>query len=80
MSKPPASDSHDPEDAPQQQTPGEPLPGLDRPQPSILVEFLQFLQHNKKWWLLPLVLSLLILGLLVVLSGSGAFVFLYPVG
>jgi len=59
---------------------GPEIPGIDSPQPSLVAEFFEFLKHNKKWWLAPLLISLLILGLLVVLSGSGAFVFLYPLG
>ncbi|HTL73043.1 MAG TPA: DUF5989 family protein [bacterium] len=41
-------------------------------------EFLDFLRHNKKWWLLPIVLILLLLGLLVLLSGTAIAPFLYP--
>ncbi len=44
---------------------------------SLFSEFLDFLKHNKKWWLLPIVLVLLALGALVVLSGSGAAPFIY---
>ena len=45
--------------------------------PSLVVEFLGFLRHNKKWWLLPIVITMLLLGLLVVLGGSGAAPFIY---
>jgi len=65
---------------PAESQPAEELPGVSSPQPSLMAEFLEFLKHNKKWWLLPLLLSLLVLGLLVFLSGSGALVFLYPLG
>ena len=35
-------------------------------------EFIDFVLHNKKWWMIPIVVSLLILGLLVFLmSGAG---------
>jgi len=44
----------------------------------IIREFLDFLRHNKKWWLLPIVLILLLLGLLVLLSGTAIAPFLYP--
>jgi len=40
-------------------------------------EFLDFLKHNKKWWLLPILIVVLALGALVVLSGSGAAPFIY---
>ncbi len=36
----------------------------------ILCEFLGFLAHNKKWWLLPIVLVLLAISFLVVLGGT----------
>jgi len=45
---------------------------------NIIGEFLGFLRHNKKWWLLPIVLILLLMGLLVLLSGSAIAPFLYP--
>jgi len=45
---------------------------------SILREFLDFLRHNKKWWLLPIILILLLLGLIVLLSGTAIAPFLYP--
>lgn len=40
-------------------------------------EFWYFLKHNKKWWLLPIVLVLLGLGVLVLLSSSAAAPFIY---
>lgn len=45
--------------------------------PTLLAEFLDFLLHNKKWWLTPIVLVLLLVGLLIVLSGSAAAPFIY---
>ena len=45
---------------------------------SIFVEFLQFLKHRKKWWLIPIVIVLVLLGLLLVLSeGSALAPFIY---
>ena len=43
----------------------------------LMVEFFEFLMHNKKWWLLPIVLVLLALGALIFL-GSGLGPFIYP--
>lgn len=40
-------------------------------------EFLQFLGHTKKWWLLPIVAIVLLFGLLVFLSGTAAAPFIY---
>ena len=39
---------------------------------SILVEFWQFLSQRKKYWLMPIVLLLLMLGLLLVLTANSA--------
>ena len=44
---------------------------------SLASEFRDFLKHNKKWWLLPILVVILGLGLLVFLSGSGAAPFIY---
>jgi hypothetical protein len=44
---------------------------------SILGEIWGFMKENKKWWLLPLVVAFLILGLLVLLSGTGLAPFIY---
>ena len=40
-------------------------------------EFVDFLKDNKKWWLAPIIFSILGLGLLVVLGGSAAAPFIY---
>lgn len=42
-----------------------------------LGEFWGFLKQNKKWWLLPILLTLLIFGLLILLSGTGLAPFIY---
>ena len=44
---------------------------------SFISEFWDFLKHNKKWWLLPIILCLLIFGLLIVLGGTGIAPFIY---
>jgi hypothetical protein len=48
-------------------------------QPGLLAEFFDFLIHNKKWWLTPIILILLLVGLLVVLSGTAAAPFIYTI-
>lgn len=45
--------------------------------PSLVREFLDFLLHNKKWWLLPIVIVLGLLGVLIFIGGSGGGVFVY---
>jgi hypothetical protein len=45
----------------------------------IFKEFLHFLRKEKKWWLMPLVFILLLLGLFLVFSASSPLApFLYP--
>ncbi len=44
---------------------------------SLISEFLSFLAHNKKWWLLPIVLVMLMLALLIMLSNSAVAPFIY---
>ena len=36
-----------------------------------------FLRENKKWWLLPILIVLLLFGVLIFLSGTGAAPFIY---
>ena len=49
----------------------------DEKDPVLVAEFWDFLVHNKKWWLTPIVLVLLAMGVLVLLSGSAAAPFIY---
>lgn len=51
----------------------------EQPAPGIVVEFWEFLCHNKKWWLAPIIIALLLIGLLVFISGSGLAPFIYPI-
>ena len=43
----------------------------------VLAELWSFMAHNKKWWLTPVIVLLLLLGVLVVLGTSGAAPFIY---
>ncbi len=45
----------------------------------LIGEFWAFLKHNKKWWLLPILIVVGLFGLLVFLAGTGIAPFLYPV-
>jgi hypothetical protein len=45
--------------------------------PSLLREVWSFLGHNKKWWLLPIVLVFLLLGGLMLLGTTAAAPFIY---
>ncbi len=39
---------------------------------SVLKDLYGFLKERKKWWLLPIILVLLFVGILIVFSGSSA--------
>ena len=43
----------------------------------IVAELVEFMRHNKKWWLTPIVLVLLLVGVLVALGGTAAAPFIY---
>jgi hypothetical protein len=43
----------------------------------IVSEFWQFLKHNKKWWLAPILIVLLLFGALIFMSGTAAAPFIY---
>ena len=44
---------------------------------SLVHEFVLFVTQNKKWWLIPILLVLSLVGLLVVLGSTGAAPFIY---
>ncbi|MDB4665281.1 DUF5989 family protein [Verrucomicrobia bacterium] len=46
-------------------------------QTSIVREFIDFLLHNKKWWLLPIFIVLGLFGILLVFGSTGAAPFIY---
>ena len=43
----------------------------------LVSEFSDFLKENRKWWLAPIVIAILGLGLLVLLGGTAAAPFIY---
>ena len=48
-----------------------------RPRPGFFREFWLFLVQNRKWWLTPILVTLLLLGALVVVGGTAAAPFIY---
>ncbi|WP_417731142.1 DUF5989 family protein [Rosistilla oblonga] len=44
---------------------------------SFLSELVEFLRFNKKWWLAPILIALLLLGALLMLSSTAAAPFIY---
>lgn len=52
----------------------------DASQSGLVGEFVDFLLHNKSWWLTPIILVLLLIGVLAFLSsGSAVAPFIYTV-
>ncbi|MCZ6836542.1 MAG: DUF5989 family protein [Planctomycetota bacterium] len=47
-------------------------------QAGLVSEFKAFLLYNKKWWLLPIIAVLLLVGMLVLMSSSAIAPFIYP--
>lgn len=47
--------------------------------PSLLRDLLIFIKQNKKWYLIPIVISILLLGILIALGSTGAAPFIYTV-
>lgn len=45
--------------------------------PGFFAEFWEFLRYNKKWWLTPIFVVLLLVGILVLMTGSAAAPFIY---
>ena len=50
----------------------------DQGNPSLLIDYLRFLSRNKKYWLIPVIAVLFLIGLLVMLGGGAAGAFIYP--
>ncbi len=44
---------------------------------SLLGELWLFLRHNKKWWLLPILVMILLCAALALFAGTGAAPFIY---
>jgi hypothetical protein len=49
----------------------------DEGQASLLTEFFWFLKDNKKWWLIPMILIFLLLGMLMMVGSGPLSPFLY---
>jgi hypothetical protein len=49
----------------------------NEPSPGVVREFVDFLLQNKKWWLVPIVMAMLLVGLMIVVGSSGAGPFIY---
>jgi hypothetical protein len=45
----------------------------------VAAELVAFIRQNKKWWLTPIILALLLVGILIVLGGTAAAPFIYTI-
>ena len=45
--------------------------------PGLLADFWDFLKTSRKWWMLPLLVTFLLLGLILVLAHTAAAPFIY---
>ena len=46
--------------------------------PGLVREFFDFVWYNKAWWLIPIIVVLLLVGLLLVLGATSLAPFIYP--
>jgi Family of unknown function (DUF5989) len=44
---------------------------------SFFRDLLEFVRQNKKWYLIPVILAMLLLGILIILGATGAAPFVY---
>lgn len=44
---------------------------------NLFQEFWGFINHNKKWWLTPIILLIMFVGVMIILGGSGVAPFIY---
>ena len=44
---------------------------------SFVAEFAHFLMDNKKWWMIPIIAVLVLVGALLIVGGSGVAPFIY---
>ena len=49
----------------------------EKPANGIAAEVLALLKHNRKWWLIPIIIVLLIFGTILILGGTSAAPFIY---
>ena len=68
----PTSDSND-----QQSSTTESFSDLPQETSGLIAEFIEFLRFNKKWWLAPIMVIMLLLTLLAFLTASPVAPFIY---
>lgn len=53
------------------------LDAAEKESPGLIGEFVGFMRDNAKWWLLPFLIVFALLGVALVLGGTGAAPFIY---
>jgi hypothetical protein len=48
-----------------------------RRQRTFVSELWQFVSHNRRWWMIPILVAVLLFGILLVLGGTGIAPFIY---
>ena len=66
-----------PSPAPKDGSPNEFEAQAARPTPGLLREMAGFLRQSRKWWLVPVLLALVALGIVVVLAETAVAPFIY---
>jgi hypothetical protein len=74
------TDSRDPQDKPEPDATPEAPPTLDQEGANVglVRELVELIAHNKKWWLVPVIIVLLVIGLLVAVGSTALAPYLYP--
>jgi len=62
---------------PAEAAPGQFADEAGRAAPGFARELWDFLRSNKKWWLAPIILVLVVLGALIMIGGTAAAPFIY---
>lgn len=53
-------------------------PGIEGENVGLVRELIELVVHNKKWWLLPVIIVLLVIGLLIAVGSTALAPYLYP--
>jgi len=48
------------------------------PSPGLVREFFDYLRYHKRWWLAPIIVAVLLVGVFLLLSSSALAPFIYP--
>lgn len=52
---------------------------MAQPSRTLVGELWGLLRHNKKWWLTPILVVLVLLGILIIIGGTAAAPFIYTI-